>query len=144
MTKFLIFPISTELDSLVAVMECDAELLELIRKRMALSTKIQELDSELAWLEFYHGVDLYERNDTLEAWLAEHADVDDLDVHHWVLADNEPDLGDASPQRKTTSYMVVDDRSCFWNINLKYSDVTCETAAVFDRDLGKWEAALSG
>ena len=140
--KYLIFNVNTEADSLVAVIDCTPERVELIKKRMTLAAKMKESDGDLAWLEFYDSVEVYERNEDVEAWLAENEDIEDLDTQLYVRTDKEPDFGDRL--RMELSYMVVDERSCFWTIRIKHMDERCETEALFDRDFTKWEARAAG
>jgi len=140
--KHLIFAVNTEADSFVAVIECTPERVELIKKRMSLAAQMRETDGDFAWLEFYDDVNVYELTEDVETWLEENEGIENLDTQLYVLTDKDPPFEDSA--RTEASYMVVDERSCFWMIRFKHSEERCETTALFDRDFTKWEARAAG
>jgi hypothetical protein len=128
-TKYLIFDASTEHDSFVGVVECTPEYLARIKKRMALATKAQEEDEDLAWMQFSDSADLYERSKTVDNWL-EAASNEEFDDTRMLVTDFKPEFHDSDRVRVSLTYMQVDESACFWVIHPKHSDQVCESQLV--------------
>lgn len=129
-TKYLIFDVSSQCDSLTAVVECTPEYVKLLKRRMALASNTKELDGDFSGIEFYDCVDLYEYSDVIDTWIDANSDPETFGDRLWVVVDTKPDFEGAVPVQTACTRVHVDVADCFWEICPKHSDQVCQTQVV--------------
>lgn len=132
-TKYLICQLSNEFESFVAVVELDPEYRAVLRDRMDLAASLK--DKDLAWLQFFDSVEVYENSDQVEEWITENADIDFFEQELKVFCDTKPDYVGWERARVDVSYVQLDDRHCFWEVRLKHADFSLETQPIYREDL---------
>ena len=134
-TKCLLFQLSNEWESFVAVVDLTGARRDVLLKRMELADSLQE--QALAWLQYFDHVDLYENSEAVEKWITDHADVEAFEEKHVAFCTEEPECVGWARARVDCSYVTIDGRHCFWEVRPKHADYTLETTSIRRDELGK-------
>jgi hypothetical protein len=127
--RYLIFNVSTEYESLLAVLRWSDKDIEDAKKRMALFRAMVEKDTDLMGLEYSDGATLYEYSSANSDWMDEHFGhlsqwANDL----WTISDVEPPFDDERGTEFTYSHVQSD--YVYWTIRPKHSTEEVETRAI--------------
>lgn len=132
-TKYLLFQLPTEWETLVAVVELTPKERENLRKRMDLAESLKE--DALAWLQYFDHVDVFEYSDAVEQWIAERDLLDIFEQELKVVCEKEPDYVGWETARVDVSSVHLDGNCCFWEVRLKHADHSLETMPIYRKDL---------
>jgi hypothetical protein len=125
-TKYFIFDVSNELESLIAVFERSEEATISLKARINLAREIHEKNSDLASLSFYDDIELYEDGAWFEDWLNQRGCKDIWDDTSIIVSDDDP-REDSSHVRVSTVLFHASQDGFWWRIFPKHSDITLET-----------------
>ena len=128
-----IFDVSTQWDSLVAVVDVDFDEVDTLRRAYA---DLKKQGITLVDLSVWGDVVLYEKNGAVREWIGGEGFDDDLDNVFYVRVDSAPEFEKITERvRLSFSKMVVSGTSVYWTLAPKHHEGTIETAALFENDL---------